>query len=152
MKHLSFIFTLVMLLTGSAAHSQNLIAVQNGNTPAFYTVLDSAIIHAQNGDTVYIPGGTFSLNVPVTKSLHIIGVGHNPDSTLATGKTVINGNLSLIAIIPAVLFWNKTEWLMMFAMVFILVYLWLYRAIVKFQTPRWLRALGKMVAQRAETG
>jgi hypothetical protein len=96
MKHLSFIFTLAMLLTWQAAHSQNLIAVQNGDTPAFYTVLDSAIIHAQNGDTVYIPGGTFSLNVPVTKSLHIIGVGHNPDSTLATGKTVINGNLSLV--------------------------------------------------------
>jgi UDP-N-acetylmuramyl pentapeptide phosphotransferase/UDP-N-acetylglucosamine-1-phosphate transferase len=60
--------------------------------------------------------------------------------------------LSLVAIIPAALFWNKTEWLMMFAMVFILIYLWLYRAIVKFQTPQWLSALGKRVAQRAKPG
>ncbi len=96
MKNLSLIFTLAMLLPWQAAHSQNLIAVQNGNTPAFYTVLDSAIIHAQNGDTVYIPGGTFSLTVQVTKSLHIIGVGNTLDSTLATGVTKINGNLALI--------------------------------------------------------
>lgn len=60
--------------------------------------------------------------------------------------------LSLVAIVPAVLFWNKTEWLMVCAMVFILIYLWLYRAIVKFQTPQWLSALGKRVAQRAKPG
>lgn len=79
-----------------ASHAQNLITVQNGNTPAFYSSLDSAILHSQNGDTIYLPGGTFPLNVSINKRLHIIGVGHNPDSTLATGKTQINGNLSLI--------------------------------------------------------
>ncbi len=95
MKNLSLIFTLAMLLTWQAAQFQNLIAVQNGNTPAFYTVLDSAIIYAQNGDTVYIPGGIFHLTVQVAKSLHIIGVAHNPDSNLATGMTKINGSLTL---------------------------------------------------------
>jgi UDP-N-acetylmuramyl pentapeptide phosphotransferase/UDP-N-acetylglucosamine-1-phosphate transferase len=58
--------------------------------------------------------------------------------------------LSLVAIVPAVLFWNKTEWLMVFTMVFILIYLWLYHSIVRFQLPLWLRRLGKAVAQRGD--
>jgi UDP-N-acetylmuramyl pentapeptide phosphotransferase/UDP-N-acetylglucosamine-1-phosphate transferase len=58
--------------------------------------------------------------------------------------------LSLVAIVPAVLFWNKTEWLMVFTMVFILIYLWLYRSIVQFRIPLWLRRLGKAVAQRGD--
>lgn len=57
--------------------------------------------------------------------------------------------LSLIAIAPAVLFWNKTEWLVAFTMVFILIYLWLYRSIVRFSVPRWLRRLAKAVVRGA---
>jgi UDP-GlcNAc:undecaprenyl-phosphate GlcNAc-1-phosphate transferase len=60
--------------------------------------------------------------------------------------------LSLIAIIPAVLLWNKTEWLMVFTAVFILTYLWLYRSIVRFKTPLWIRLLGRALARRARTG
>lgn len=59
--------------------------------------------------------------------------------------------LSLVAIIPAVLFWNRTEWLMVFTAVFILTYLWLYRSIVRFQIPQWIRRLGRALAQRART-
>ena len=75
--------------------AQNLIAVQNSNTPTFYTSLDSAIVHAVNGDTIYIPGGNFALNTNISKRLHIIGVGHNPDSTLVTNPTIINVTSSL---------------------------------------------------------
>jgi UDP-GlcNAc:undecaprenyl-phosphate GlcNAc-1-phosphate transferase len=57
--------------------------------------------------------------------------------------------LSLIAIIPAVLFWNRTDWLMVFTAVFILTYLWLYRSIVRFQVPLWIRRFGQALAQRA---
>jgi len=96
MKKSALLIVVAMMFAAQVATSQNLIAVQNGGAPAFYTVLDSAIFHAQNGDTVYIPGGTFSLSVPVTKRLHIIGAGHYMDSTLATGRTKINGNLSLV--------------------------------------------------------
>lgn len=59
--------------------------------------------------------------------------------------------LSLVAIVPAVLFWNRTEWLMVFTAVFILTYLWLYRSIVRFQIPLWIRRLGRALAQRART-
>ena len=45
-------FLFLALTIGSIA--QSLIAVQNGGNPAFYTKLDSAIIHAMNGDTIYV--------------------------------------------------------------------------------------------------
>lgn len=89
-------FCLLLLAETFYGKAQNLIAVQNGSEAAFYTSLDSAIVHAQNGDTVYIPGGNFSITVPVEKRLYIIGVGYNIDSTLATGKTQINGELSIL--------------------------------------------------------
>jgi hypothetical protein len=76
--------------------AQNLIAVQNSNAPKFYTSLDSAVVHSVNGDTIYIPGGNFALNTNISKRLHIIGVGHNPDSTLVTNPTNITNGITLI--------------------------------------------------------
>lgn len=96
MKYRTIQLIILLVLLASATEAQNLIAVQNGGEAEFYTNLDSAIVHASNGDTVYIPGGTFSVSVQIDKRLHIIGVGHNPDSTLATGQTRITGNLSLV--------------------------------------------------------
>ncbi len=79
------------------SNAQNLIAVQNNSTPFFFTSLDSAIIHAHNGDTLYLPGGNFALNTNIDKCIHIIGVGHNPDSTNAINPTnIIANNLYLI--------------------------------------------------------
>ena len=86
----------LMVLLNNQAIAQTLIAVQNGGTPKFYTKLDSAVTYAQNGDTLYLPGGTFTLSAPIGKRLHIIGVGHNIDSTLVTDQTRIDGNIELI--------------------------------------------------------
>ena len=46
--------------------------------------------------------------------------------------------LSLVAVVPAVLFWNNTPVLMLFCAVFIGVYCWIYQSIVRFRTPAWL--------------
>ncbi|OVZ59859.1 glycosyl transferase [Pigmentiphaga sp. NML030171] len=46
--------------------------------------------------------------------------------------------LSLVAIVPATVFWDRGLALMLFLVVFIAVYTWLYTAIVRFRTPRWL--------------
>lgn len=92
---LQLIALLVLLASGTIA--QNLIAVQNGSTPTFFLQVDSAIIHSQNGDTIYIPGGTWSIYQPINKRLHMIGVGHNPDSTNATFPTTLIGNVTLAA-------------------------------------------------------
>ncbi len=75
--------------------AQNIITVQNGNSVKSYAVLDSAYVHSSDGDTIYIPGGSYSPPAEINKSIHIIGVGHNPDSTSATNFTLINGSITL---------------------------------------------------------
>lgn len=80
-----------MSLSWHVSNSQNLIAVQNGGTPAFYTTLDLAITNAQNGDTIYIPGGGHTVSQAIDKELHLVGTGCNADSTNAVGITITNG-------------------------------------------------------------
>jgi UDP-N-acetylmuramyl pentapeptide phosphotransferase/UDP-N-acetylglucosamine-1-phosphate transferase len=46
--------------------------------------------------------------------------------------------LTGIAIIPAVLWWQSTPILMLFALLFCVTYVWLYRSIVVFKTPKWM--------------
>lgn len=46
--------------------------------------------------------------------------------------------LNLMAVIPAVLFWHNSLILLVFILLFAGTYTWLYRRIVKFQTPYWL--------------
>jgi hypothetical protein len=81
---------ITMLLAGLAntGRAQNLIAVQNAGTPSFFLKIDEAINSAQNGDTIYIPGGSFG-DCIINKRLHLVGVGHDPDSTKATLMTYI---------------------------------------------------------------
>jgi UDP-N-acetylmuramyl pentapeptide phosphotransferase/UDP-N-acetylglucosamine-1-phosphate transferase len=46
--------------------------------------------------------------------------------------------LCLLSVIPAVLWWNNTAVLSWFLLAFVVCYLMLYAAIVRFKTPRWL--------------
>jgi UDP-GlcNAc:undecaprenyl-phosphate/decaprenyl-phosphate GlcNAc-1-phosphate transferase len=46
--------------------------------------------------------------------------------------------LSSLSVVPAVLWWQTTWILMLSASLFTLLYLWLYTAIVRFKTPKWL--------------
>lgn len=46
--------------------------------------------------------------------------------------------LCLLSVLPCVLWWNKTVVLMQFAVAFVVAYLALYRAIVRFHSPSWL--------------
>ncbi len=90
-----FLTSALFLLTIVGLNAQNLIAVQNGGEPTFYQQVDDAIVNAQNGDTIYIPGGTWDNSQPINKRLHLVGVGHNPDATTATFATTLNGGLWL---------------------------------------------------------
>jgi UDP-N-acetylmuramyl pentapeptide phosphotransferase/UDP-N-acetylglucosamine-1-phosphate transferase len=47
--------------------------------------------------------------------------------------------LCLLAVLPCVLWWNNSQMLLLFAFGFVIAYVALYRAIVRFRTPRWLR-------------
>jgi UDP-N-acetylmuramyl pentapeptide phosphotransferase/UDP-N-acetylglucosamine-1-phosphate transferase len=45
---------------------------------------------------------------------------------------------SLMAVIPATVFWRHTWVLIFFCLLFIISYVWLYARIVRFKSPRWL--------------
>ncbi|MBX9295215.1 MraY family glycosyltransferase [Chromobacterium piscinae] len=46
--------------------------------------------------------------------------------------------LSSFSVVPAMLFWNKTPWLIGFVLIFMFTYVRLYRMIIRFRTPRWM--------------
>jgi hypothetical protein len=79
----------LLAIASISAKAQNLIAVQHAGSPKFYTKLPEAISGAMEGDTVYIPGGSFEA-ITIDKPLHLIGAGHNPDSTSTTARTVVS--------------------------------------------------------------
>lgn len=89
-KNLTFLFVLITLLS-QVANSQNLIAVQNGNQPTFFTTLNSAVLNATDGDTVFLPSGSFTMpDSYIDKRLHFIGIGHNPSSSDDSTITIVN--------------------------------------------------------------
>lgn len=90
------IIAATIILSCMQVNAQQFITVQNGSSVSFYSNLDSAIIRANNGDTLYLPGGSFSINTSIDKRLYIYGVGHNSDSTAATSPTYITGAIYLI--------------------------------------------------------
>ena len=78
------------------AFSQNLITVQHLGTASFYNNYNDAFTNALDGDTLYFPGGIYSIGtLNISKRLHVYGVGHYPDSSLATGITQFNGTIKL---------------------------------------------------------
>ncbi|MFZ1610599.1 MAG: hypothetical protein WAT52_05995 [Chitinophagales bacterium] len=91
MKYSSFFAFIVLVFEFSNTSSQNLIAVQNGDTPEYFTNLDSAISHSESGDTLFLPGGNYSSAIYIDKELHIIGAGYSTeaDTSNATGMTLI---------------------------------------------------------------
>ncbi|MBK6483304.1 MAG: hypothetical protein IPG01_09245 [Chitinophagaceae bacterium] len=91
------VFVSLSLLTDSTM-AQQLIALHHSGQALFYTDFVTAVNAAQSGDTVYVPGFSYSNTaVSINKEIHIIGVGHDPDSTLATSFTYLNGSINFTA-------------------------------------------------------
>lgn len=90
------ISAILLLALNINLNAQNLIAVHHVGTPSFYTTLDSAVTHAQNGDTIYIPGGNFTISDTINKCIHLVGAGHHPDSANVTSRTIISGSRQII--------------------------------------------------------
>ncbi len=82
--------TMTMNAQTIALHSSTGVQIFKGNT-----ALASAYTASQSGDTLYLSGHTFTPPAAFDKQLMIFGAGHYVDSTLATGKTFINGNVTL---------------------------------------------------------
>lgn len=90
MKNIYFLF----LFTAFAKNlnAQNLITLQHGSTATFYTDLQASITAAQDGDYIYIPGGTWGIlnnAIDINKRLNVYGAGALTDSTIATGVSLI---------------------------------------------------------------
>jgi len=95
MKKLILLSTLVALATSMYAQT---VALHSSTGHSFFkgtSALVSAYAAASDGDTIYLSGGSFTAPSNFEKGLIIIGAGHYVDSTLATGKTFINGNVQL---------------------------------------------------------
>ncbi|MFN4234971.1 MAG: hypothetical protein ACK4IK_09225 [Bacteroidia bacterium] len=67
------------------------------NINAFvYSQIDSVFLTAQNGDTIYLPGGSYNIGtLIIDKNVKVFGAGHFPDSTTATNPTILNGSIRL---------------------------------------------------------
>lgn len=77
--------------------SQTHIAVQNNGEAAFYGNFADALAATAAGDTIYLPGGNFNIGtIDIDKKLTILGVGHYPEYTLASGITQLDGTIRFI--------------------------------------------------------
>lgn len=77
------------------AYSQNKFVRQN-ITANVYSTIDSVFNNAQNGDTIYLPGGIYNIGtLVINKSIIVFGAGHFPDSTTATYPTTLTGDIRL---------------------------------------------------------
>lgn len=91
------ILLLLSCMFSVTVFAQRKVALQSNGATSFYggaTAYVSAYNAAVNGDTLYLPGGTFP-PVDIKKSITIFGVGHHPDSTAVTGATIISGGFNL---------------------------------------------------------
>ncbi|WP_321370232.1 hypothetical protein [uncultured Draconibacterium sp.] len=87
---------LPLLFVSALCWGQAQFVVQNGNKTEVYTNINTAIENAVDGDTLYIPGGGFSLSSGnIYKSLHWVGVGHYPSETGATHASRITTAINL---------------------------------------------------------
>lgn len=92
-----FLFFLVMCLGITLVYSQPRVSLEHNGTTTIFVgngALVSAYNASVNGDVIYLAGGTF--DVPsFNKSISIYGAGAFPAATLTTGKTYLNGTLSI---------------------------------------------------------
>ena len=98
MNRIIFLF---LISCGSFLQGQSLITLLHNGQSSFYPVsrLDSAYAHAVSGDSLLLPGDVVSLPVngwEIMKPIHVIGVGHQPDSTGGTRTTVLAGEVFVL--------------------------------------------------------
>jgi hypothetical protein len=90
--------SILLFLLSSTAWTQSRVALHSGENITIFSG-GNAFIEAYNeavdGDYIYLPGGSLNFPATIDKSLTIIGVGHYPQATMATNKTVLTGNLNI---------------------------------------------------------
>lgn len=91
------------------------------------------------GKSPGMPDG-IHLHSLIFRRLVLWAVGH--DALALTRRNALTSPylwlLSLMAVIPATLFWKHSWVLMSFCALFVVSYVWLYARIVRFKSPRWM--------------
>lgn len=96
MKKIYLVLVLLYASSISLVQAQQKVALHSNGTTTIFGGANpfvDAYNASANGDTLYLPGGTIPYPSTIDKGLVIIGAGHYPDSTLATSKTILPGNL-----------------------------------------------------------
>lgn len=85
-------FCLMFIASITSAQQAPITVVSSNGTTKLTTSLDCAALIANQNDIIYLPCGIIQStgNTPFTKKVTIIGVGHNPDSSSATWRTVVD--------------------------------------------------------------
>lgn len=86
----SLFFSLTLCAQSVALHRDGEMQIFKG-IDAFVNANSVAI----DGDTLYLSGHNFTAPASFDKSLKIYGVGHLEETTIATGKTYVNGDILL---------------------------------------------------------
>jgi hypothetical protein len=88
------IFLMCLLAYPLSISAQNRVHLRQSGRDSFYTSLEAAYNRAQDGDTIYLPGGSFAFpNNIMAKRLAVIGAGINQDSSKATGVSAIRSTV-----------------------------------------------------------
>jgi hypothetical protein len=91
------LISMVMLALSISLSAQGRFVIQNGENSQVYTTFPSAFAALVDGDTLYIPGGTYVIgDINIDKKVVFIGAGHYPAYTSASGQTILQGNIRYI--------------------------------------------------------
>ncbi len=93
----TLILLIVFALSGFALNAQPFFALHHSGNINYYKSFQEAFGPSVNGDTIYVPGGTFNVGtVTIDRKLCIYGVGYYPDSCKATTPSILIGNLRIL--------------------------------------------------------
>ncbi len=107
--------------------------------PIFETLFTMWRRSVHQGKSMGLPDGTHFHSLIYRRVIRWVQQSNQQGHYLRNAKTSpYLWILSSLGVIPAVLWWNSSAILIASALLFIVLYLYLYRKIVRFGTPRWL--------------
>ncbi|MYN09528.1 glycosyl transferase [Massilia sp. FT127W] len=108
--------------------------------PAFETLFSAYRRMFVRGKSPTMPDG-IHLHSLIFRRIVQWAVGRKEGRALLRRNSLTSPYLwmfSLMAVIPATMFWRHTWVLMVFCLLFMTSYIWLYARIVRFKAPRWM--------------
>ncbi len=108
--------------------------------PAFETIFSAYRRMFLRGKSPAMPDG-IHLHSLIFRRIVQWAVGRKEARALMRRNSLTSPYLwmfSLMAVIPATVFWRNTPVLIFFCLLFVVSYVWLYARIVRFKSPRWL--------------